>query len=231
MNDVSGASFSIARPLVNNNGVNPQRESDNQETSERLRATNAPQPDQQLNSNSTDVASTQSISSQLEKSVKPSENNTQEGDRSQNSIELSVGEKTTTVTREQVVDAVDSQLQRNAIDRAQQNSNVGPAENDRPVAAAVVANSDSSEEARETAFDLAATKNKTETTQFAFDQIEQANESASGSDESSENSNLTNFNQTFAEIGKDASQQQVRNEFISSREPEQGLGLNVDTRT
>jgi hypothetical protein len=93
----------------------------------------------------------------------------------------------------------------------------------------VAANSDSPEEARETTADLVETALNTQTAQFALDQAEQA--SQSNSSDSSQESDLTNVNQSFAEIGKDASQQQVRNEFIASRDPEQNLGLSVDTKT
>lgn len=229
MADIAGVSFSIAQPILSS-GVNQLREPENQESSESLRATTAPQDNQAVNQQPSDVPATQSISSRLDISIKPGENNTQEGDRSQNSVEISAGDKTATVTREQVVDAVDRQLQRNAVEQAAQNSSDRQTGVDNStVVRAVAANSDSPEEARETTVDLAETKLNTQTAQFALDQVEQANQS--NSSEASQESDLTSVNQAFADIGRDASQQQVRNEFIASRDPEQSLGLSVDTKT
>lgn len=230
MADIAGVSFPIAQPILNS-GVNQLSEPENKESADALRATTAPQSNQSVNQEPSDVPAEQSISSRLDISIKPGENNTQEGDRSQNTIEITAGDKTATVTREQVVDAVDRQLQRNAVEQAaQNNSDDRSGVDNSTIIKASVATSDDPQEARETAFSLAETKQNTQTAEFALDQIEQANQSNDSSD-SNETSGLTEFNQSFADIGKDASQQQVRNEFIASRDPEQNLGLSVDTRT
>lgn len=230
MADIAGVSFPIAQPILNS-GVNQLSEPENKESADALRATTAPQSNQSVNQEPSDVPAEQSISSRLDISIKPGENNTQEGDRSQNTVEITAGDKTATVTREQVVDAVDRQLQRNAVEQAaQNNSDDRSGVDNSTIIKASVATSDDPQEARETAFSLAETKQNTQTAEFALDQIEQANQSNDSSD-SNETSGLTEFNQSFADIGKDASQQQVRNEFIASRDPEQNLGLSVDTRT
>lgn len=231
MADIAGVSFPIAQPILNS-GVNQLSEPENKDSADALRATTAPQSNQSVNREPSDVPAEQSISSRLDISIKPGENNTQEGDRSQNTVEITAGDKTATVTREQVVDAVDRQLQRNAVEQAaQNNSDDRSGVDNSTIIKASVASSDDPQEARETAFSLAETKQNTQTAEFAFDQIEQANQSNDSSTDSSETSGLTEFNQSFAEIGKDASQQQVRNEFIASRDPEQSLGLSVDTKT
>ncbi len=231
MADIAGVSFPIAQPILNS-GVNQLSEPDSRDSADALRATTAPQNNQQVNQEPSDIPAEQSISSRLDISIKPGENNTQEGNRSQNSVEITAGDKTATVSREQVVDAVDRQLQRNAVEQAAQNNSDNRNDLDNStIVKAAVANSDSPEEARETTVDLAETKQNTQTAEFAFDQIEQANQANDSSSESNEPSGLTEFNQSFAEIGKDASQQQVRNEFIASKDPEQNLGLSVDTRT
>ena len=230
MADIAGVSFPIAQPILNS-GVNQLSEPENKDSADSLRATTAPQSNQPVNKEPSDVPAEQSISSRLDISIKPGENNTQEGDRSQNTVEITAGDKTATVTREQVVDAVDRQLQRNAVEQAaQNNSDDRSGVDNSTIIKASVATSDDPQEARETAFSLAETKQNTQTAEFALDQIEQANQSNDSSD-SNETSGLTEFNQSFADIGKDASQQQVRNEFIASRDPEQNLGLSVDTRT
>jgi len=230
MADIAGVSFPIAQPILNS-GVNQLSEPENKDSADSLRATTAPQSNQPVNKEPSDVPADQSISSRLDISIKPGENNTQEGDRSQNTVEITAGDKTATVTREQVVDAVDRQLQRNAVEQAaQNNSDDRSGVDNSTIIKASVATSDDPQEARETAFSLAETKQNTQTAEFALDQIEQANQSNDSSD-SNETSGLTEFNQSFADIGKDASQQQVRNEFIASRDPEQNLGLSVDTRT
>ncbi|WP_250656373.1 hypothetical protein [Alkalimarinus coralli] len=100
MADISGASLSIARPIVNNNGVNQQREAESQETNQQLRATTAPQPDRAINQQPSDIPPEESISARLDISVSANENDTQEN---------------TTVTREQVVNAVEQQLQQSSI--------------------------------------------------------------------------------------------------------------------
>lgn len=231
MADIAGVSFPIAQPILNS-GVNPLSESDNKNSADALRATTAPQNTQPVNPEPSDIPVEQSVSSRLDISIKPGENNTQQGDRSQNTVEITAGDKTATVTREQVVDAVDRQLQRNAVEQAAQNSsdNRGGVDN-ATIIRASVATSDSAEEARDTAFSLAETNQNAQNAQFAFDQIEQANQSSDSNNDSSDSANLAEFNQSFAEIGQDATQQQVRNEFIASRDPEQSLGLSVDTRT
>lgn len=99
MADISGASLSITRPVINN-GVNPQRESENQDTDRQLRATSSPQQGREINQQPADVPPEESISSRLDISVSGSDNTTQEN---------------TTVTREQVVLAVEQQLQQNSV--------------------------------------------------------------------------------------------------------------------
>lgn len=226
MADIAGVSFPIAQPILNS-GVNQLSEPEKKDSADSLRATTAPQSNQSVNKEPSDVPAEQSISSRLDISTKPGENNTQEGDRSQNTVEITANDKTATVTREQVVDAVDQQLQRNAVEQAAQNNSDSRREVDNStVARPVVANTDSAEEARETTVDLAETNQNTQAAQFAFDQANQSSDS-----DSSDTSGTTEFNQSFAETGKDASQQQARNEFTASRDPEQSLGLSVDTRT
>ncbi|UZE95966.1 hypothetical protein [Alkalimarinus alittae] len=100
MADLSGASLSIARPIVNNNGVNLQREQENQQTNQQIRTASVPQQDRPLNQQSTDIPPESSISSRLDTAVSANENNTQEN---------------TTVTREQVVLAVEQQLQQSNV--------------------------------------------------------------------------------------------------------------------
>lgn len=97
MADIAGVSFSIAQPIVNS-GVNQLRESENKEAAEELRATSAPQRDQAVNSEPSDVPAEQSVSSRLNFTVPNAENTTEE-----NTI--------ATTTNEQVVVAVEQQIQ------------------------------------------------------------------------------------------------------------------------
>lgn len=111
MADIAGVSFSIAQPIVNS-GVNQLREPENQENAEALRATSAPQRDQPVNDEPSDVPAEQSVSSRLDFSVPTAENTTEEN---------------TTVTNEQVVSAAGQQIQQASIEA---NAN-RPAETDQ----------------------------------------------------------------------------------------------------
>ncbi len=100
MADIAGVSFSIAQPIVNS-GVNQLREPENKKAAEELRATSAPQRDQPVNDEPSDVSAEQSVSSRLDFSVPSTENTTEEN---------------TNVINEQVVSAAGQQIQQASIE-------------------------------------------------------------------------------------------------------------------
>lgn len=202
MADIAGVSFSIAQPIVNS-GVNQLRESENKETAEELRATSAPQRDQAVNSQPSDVPAEQSVSSRLNFSVPTTENTTEEN---------------TTATNEQVVVAAEQQIQQanieanaNRPETTDQNNVDAASEQTQTVNQAPPQQNTNVEEPVE-ATNTAATGQEPAT-----------NAPQTQSTESSQGG------QNVSEASVEAvapTQSQVTTEQLESQNPEAGLGLN-----
>lgn len=217
MADVSGASLSIARPFVNNNGVSPQRESENQQTDQQIRATSAPQQDRQINQQPADIPPEASISSRLDISVSANENDTQEN---------------TTVTREQVIIAVEQQLQQSNVNASATRSADEGATNIEQNRAESTANQTSNQ----TTEQLTASNTQSTTAQ-AFNNnavdnpvvqnetVASVNATQSNNEESSTRVQNTNELSSGNREPAAANPPPADNETQSARNPETALGL------
>lgn len=172
--------------------------------------------------------------------VSPGEDNVSSGDRSDNSVTVTISgpndeEFSSTITREDVFQRVDQQQQAQNLERfveANQNANDEDLSDDNDLTDSanlirtINENSDSPEEARETTFDLVETKQQAENAEFAFEQFEQANDSDDDDDSTS------NSASTFTELANEANDAQTRNvviaNFAERQTAEERLGVNLD---
>jgi len=183
--------------------------------------------------------------------VTPSEDNVDSGDRSENSVTVTITgpedqEASATFTREQVFDGVEQrQNQQNAerFREASQNANdrfdnsperspaPGPSRpgSDNDLLNVIIRNSDSQDEARETAVGQLETRQSFNNAQFAFEQIENANDR----NDSGSNNGSSSGDGSAAETARRANEAETKNTLLSSfldnqQTPEQRLGLNIN---
>jgi len=217
MADIAGVAFSIAQPIVNS-GVNQLREPENQESAEELRATSAPQRDQPVNSEPTDVPAEQSVSSRLDFSVPTAENTTEEN---------------TTEINEQVVLAAEQQIQQTSVEANARRSEAVD-QNEIEAATQQTAN----QATNQTNDDLATNNNPAPPQQSA--NVETTVEATNTTEASTDQDFAVNAPQnnppaeaqvsqsTDETTSEDAEtgQSQATTEQFESRNPETGLGLN-----
>ena len=177
--------------------------------------------------------------------VTPDEDNVTTGDRSENSVTVTLSgpndqEVSATLSREQLFNQVDQRQQQDQAEQfisATQRANgqeedatttSGNQGNTLDIATTLAQNSatqnsDTTEDARETAVSLVETRQNNEIADFAFEQF------ANTSDEASDN---TTVNTNFLETEEDATENQTRNTLVSSfvdqQNAEQRVGTNLD---
>jgi len=210
------------------------------ESAPRNNTQSATQPQDELNRRDDQLVRIPERNAGDNVSVSPGEDNVDSGDRSQNSVTVTISgpedqEVSATFTREQVFDGVEQrQNQQNAerfIEATQNANSDDPAErndltDNSNVIRVIAENSDSPEQARETTFDLVETRQQAENAEFAFEQFEQANNANSSDTEDDESSS------TFTELANEALEAQTRNvvigNFAENQANEETVGSNLN---
>lgn len=209
MADIAGVSFSIAQPILNS-GVNQLREPENQESAEALRATSAPQRDQPVNREPTDVPAEQSVESRLNFSVPTAENTTEEN---------------TTEINEQVVLAAEQQIQQTSVEANARRSETTDQNNieatNQQTNDDLAANSNQASPQQNVNVETTAEATNTEET--AIDQGVATNAPQNSTPEEAQVGQSTSDTSTE---NVETGQSQVTTEQLESRNPEAGLGLN-----